>query len=135
MKKSVVAVGTALTMALAGAAAPAALAQGHTPHAKASAGLKVSVSPSKPKSGDTVHATLSGGKKGVNYVCVFTTFKKGTSLGASDAYTNSAQTNIKAKHGKAHCSFVFLPFKVPAGHSCPPSKADKKKGWKCGVAF
>jgi hypothetical protein len=98
--------------------------------------LHVSVSPKTPSQGETVTATLTGGKKSVGYVCILTTFKKGVKLTAGDSNTNSAVLNIHPNsNGKAKCQQVFLSFTSPNGHSCPPTHKDKKHGWKCGVAF
>lgn len=138
MKKSVVAVGTALTMALAGAAAPAALAQGHTPHAKA-AKPKVTVSPSKPKVNDTVTAHGSGFAKNQSLVCLLSLYKKGVKLTSSAADLNTANTDLKSNSkGKVTCQQIFIKFTGNGKYSkyhCPPTKKNRKQGWTCGVAI
>ena len=98
--------------------------------------LHVSLSNTKPSQGQTVTATLSNGKQGVDYVCILTTFKKGVKLSAGDSNTNSAVLNRHVNsNGVAKCQQVFLSFTSPNGHHCPPTHKDKKHGWKCGVAF
>jgi len=98
--------------------------------------LHVTVSPLKPAQGQTVNAKLRGGNPKVGYVCILTTYKAGVKLSAGDSNTNSAVLNIHPnKYGVAKCQQVFLKFKSPHGHSCPPTRKDKANGWKCGVAF
>jgi hypothetical protein len=134
MKKTAIVAGVA-SLCLAGTAGGAAIATTHHTPAITRGGLTVKVSPTRPSPGQSVKATLTGARKGVGYVCIEGTFKKGVKLSASDGYTPSAVLNIKAHHGKASCNQVYLPFTTPSGHHCPPTKKDKKAGWGCGVAF
>jgi hypothetical protein len=136
MRKSALAIGVAASICLAGTAAPAAFAQGHTPHAKA-AKPKVTVSPAKPKLTSPVTAKASGFPKNTKIVCLLVVFKPGAPVGAAQAYVPSL-VNLKSNaKGKATCHQLFLKFKAKDSkgktHSCPPSKADKKSGWGCGV--
>jgi hypothetical protein len=127
MKKTAI-VGVVTGLVLAGGAGTLALAQDTSLH--------VTVSPTKPAQGQTVNAKMTGGKKSVGYVCILTTYKKGVKLSAGDSNVNSAVLNVHPnKKGVAKCQQVFLSFKSPNGHSCPPTHKDKTHGWKCGVAF
>jgi len=133
MKKTAI-LGAATGLVLAGGVSTLALAAPSLPARDTS--LHVTVSPLKPSQGQTVTAKLSNGRPKVGYVCILTTYKKGVTLTAGDSNTNSAVLNIHPnKKGNAKCDQLFLNFKSPNGHSCPPTHKDKKHGWKCGVAF
>lgn len=132
MKKTAI-VAAAASLCLAGTASTAALATAHHPAAKHT--LKVKLSNYKPKAGDNVTATMAHANKKVGYVCLLTTYKKGVALSASDSFTSTASLNHKPNSkGTVTCSETFIPGTTPHGHSCPPTKKDKKKGWKCGIA-
>jgi hypothetical protein len=133
MKKTAI-LGGLTGLVLAGGVSTVALAAPNLPARDTS--LHVSVSPLKPSQGQTVNATLTNGRKSVGYVCILTTYKKGVKLSAGDSNVNSAVLNIHPNNkGVAKCQQVFLSFKSPNGHSCPPTHKDKRHGWKCGVAF
>jgi len=133
MKKTTI-VGVVTGLFLAGGAGSLALAAPHV--AAVDSTLHVTVSPLKPAQGQTVTAKLTGGNPKVGYVCILTTYKAGVKLSAGDANTNSAVLNVHPnRKGVAKCQQVFLKFKSPNGHSCPPTRSDKAHGWKCGVAF
>ncbi|MBV9870633.1 MAG: hypothetical protein JO214_08420, partial [Frankiaceae bacterium] len=130
-KKAIV--GAAASLCLVGTAGTSALAVAHHPAAKGK--LSVSLSNYKPKSGDTVKGTLHHAKKGIDYVCLQTTYKKGVALSVGDSYVGSASTGHKAHKGKVHCKVTFVKGPTPNGHNCPPTHKDKKHGWKCGFAI
>jgi hypothetical protein len=132
MKKTAI-VGVAASLCLLGSGT--ALATAHHPAEKKHYLKTVKLSTYKPASGQTVKGTASPANPKGNYVCIFSAYKPGAKLSASDSNTSSVQLNLKVKHGKVSCSNVFLPFTTPSGHHCPPSKADKKAGWSCGLAF
>jgi hypothetical protein len=128
--------------ALAVAASAAALSIGAVtaPLAQAS-GLHVTLSTTKPKaSGQFVTAHVTGGKpRNADYLCIFSMDKAGVKQTAALAYTPSFDKFTFNKHGAATCKMFFSKFSVPQKFkgkklTCPPTKAEKKAGWKCGVA-
>lgn len=147
MKKTAI-VGAAASLCLIGTAGTAALATPHHSAAKARTGaiatphhpaakhkLHITLSNYKPKSGQKVHATLHNAVNGVQYACLFTTYHAGGSLSIPDAFVTTATQGHTGKHGKAHCTLTFQPGTTAHGHSCPPTKKDKKAGWKCGFVM
>jgi hypothetical protein len=133
MKKMAI-VGAAASLCLVGTAGTSALATAHhQPAAKHK--LHITLSNYKPKSGDKVKATLHNAKNGVQYACLFTTYKKGVKLSIPDSFVTTATQNHTGKNGKAHCTLTFQTGTTVNGHSCPPSKKDKKAGWKCGFVM
>jgi hypothetical protein len=134
MKKTALAIGAAASICLVGAGAPAALATTHHPAAKFSA----TVTPTKPKSGQAIVGKATGAAKKAQYYCLLTLDHKGITFGASLADTASLVTVNSNSAGKITCKSLFLPFKGTykgKKHSCPPTKADKKAGWTCGLSF
>jgi hypothetical protein len=132
MKKTALAVAASAAAAISLGAATAPLAQ--------ASGLHVTVSPTKPKPGQTVTAKLTGGAHKAKYYCIMGVEKAGTTPGVNSADVSSLQTLTTNSHGAATCHQVFFKFTVKEKYkgkavSCPPSKAEKKAGFKCGVAF
>jgi hypothetical protein len=136
MKKSALAIGAAASICLAGVGAPAAMAVTHSAHHAAK--FKATVTPAKPKSGQPIVVKASGLQKKASYYCLLALAHKGVTGNASTANTQSLVTVKTNAAGKVTCKNIFLPFKGTwkgKKHSCPPTKADKKSGWGCGVAF
>jgi hypothetical protein len=141
MKKTALAIGAAAAICLAGVGAPAAVAVTHSPHvasAPSKAKFKATVKPAKPRAGQTIIAHATGAQKNAKYYCLLALYHKGITGNANSAVTGSLITVKAGAAGKITCKNIFLPFKRSwkgKKHSCPPTKADKKAGWGCGLAF
>jgi len=135
MRKSILAAGAAASICLVGATAPVALAQSH---ATSKTAFKATVSPRKPKAGQTVIAKATGAKPKASYYCLLSLYKKGAKLGAALADTNTLVTLKSNSKGRITCKTVFVKFHGTGQYkkiSCPPTRAQAKSGWKCGVAL
>jgi hypothetical protein len=126
--------------ALAVAASAAALSLGAVSAPLQASGLHVTVSPTKPRAGQTVTVKLTGGAHKAKYYCIMGVERKGVTPGVNTADVASLQTLTTNKFGKATCHQVFFKFSVKTKYkgkavTCPPSRAQKRAGWKCGVAF
>ena len=123
-------------------AAMAALGLGASlaPVAQASSGLHVTATPLKPANGHPVTAHITGGPPhSKDYLCIFSMYKKGVKATAGLADTPSFTKVTLNKYGAATCHMIFLKFKVSQKFHgkplvCPPTRAEKAAGWKCGVA-
>lgn len=135
MKKALATV-AALGLALLGAAtATSASAQTDT---SARTGLHATVTPSTPSRYQAVTSTLTGGHARTSYYCTLTIWHAGIAGGASLASTSSIVTVKTNRAGKATCHQTFIPFSGTwqgHRHYCPPTRADKRAGWKCGVGY
>ncbi|HWC33946.1 MAG TPA: hypothetical protein VG650_03870 [Mycobacteriales bacterium] len=129
MKRTTLALGAAASIAVAGLA---------TPIASASAGLHGTVKPAKPAVGQTVKVHVTGAAKNHSYYCLLAIGHAGVMGGASLADTGTLQTVKSNRSGVVSCTQIFLTFPGSyqgKSHQCPPTKADKKHGWYCGVGI
>lgn len=138
MRQKILAVAAASVMVVAAAAGIAGSA-GAVQTKDATIG-KVFKTTLTPKTG--IHTgtvlTLKGTKalKNTAYYCVMTSAKDGVS--APDVkHMQVVKSNAK---GAISCKIKFAPFTGTGDsdnkkHSCPPSPADKKAGFKCAIAF
>lgn len=138
MKKVLVLVamlGIAMTGAIAGTTASAKTAE---TSASERAGLRATISPARPTRYQAVSSTLTGARPRTSYYCAMTVYKPGVPASASLAYTAGfVQTKTNAS-GRATCRQTFVPFKGTykgQRHSCPPTRADKRAGWRCGIGW
>lgn len=138
--KKVLALIAVLSLALVGAAAEttASAQTGEPTVAEQKAGMRATVTPTRPARYAAVTSKLTGGKSRTTYYCTLTLYKAGISGGASLAYSPSITTVKTSRSGKATCRQTFVPFSGTwdgQRHYCPPTRADKRAGWKCGVGW
>jgi hypothetical protein len=129
MKKMALAVAAAAAVGLGGVAAPFAQASG----------LHITITPLRPHQGQPMTAHVTGGPpNSKDYLCIESMYKAGVKPSAAEAYTPSYQKIPKlSPSGAGTCHMVFLKFHVKIGGKtlyCPPTAANKRAGWKCGVA-
>lgn len=99
------------------------------------------VSPSTAvKSGTVLTSKATGATPNTAYYCVIAAYS--TKNGGVSAPDNATLKVVKTnKKGQATCKVTYHPFKGTDNngdgktHGCPVSKANKKAGWKCGVAW
>jgi hypothetical protein len=135
MRKTALALGAAASIGLIGATAPVALAQ---PGHQAAKGFHATVNVTKPKIGQNLKVKATGAKPNATYFCVLVVDHKGISGAASLADTPTLETRKSNAAGKITCNQVFNKFTGSyknKKHSCPPTKADKRSGWGCGVGL
>jgi hypothetical protein len=97
--------------------------------------IKVTLSPTKPKNGQAVAVTGTGGPKNSPYNCVEALMHKGYTPGGAQAYLPTLRNPVANSKGKVVCHSKFGAFSAKARGAtrhCPPTKADKKAGWGCG---
>jgi hypothetical protein len=86
------------------------------------------------KNGTKLTLKAKGAEKKVTYTCVFAIVKGKNANSPNLGNIAHATAN---KKGKFSCSLTFHPFTGTINGKtahCPPSKADKKAGIKCGFA-
>lgn len=129
MRKTALALGAAASISVAALGAPLA---------SANAGLSGTAKPAKPAIGQTVKVHVTGAIKKHSYYCLLALGHAGVMGGASLADTGTLQTVKSTKSGVINCTQVFLNFTGTykgKTHHCPPTKADKRHGWYCGVGI
>jgi hypothetical protein len=130
MKKTAAVIGAA-GLCLAAGMAPA-LGASSVHH------FKTVASPSTVKVGQTVTAKGKGAIKGATYYCVLTLENPHVSGGQTLASIPSLKYPKASKSGAISCSQKLVKFVGHNGskaYNCPPTKAQKKAGWSCAVAF
>lgn len=134
VKKTAIAIGLAATVGVASFAGTAVAAQDR-PSFKS---FKVTVTPSKPKAGHAITAVGTGAPKSAAMDCIEVLLKKGFTPGQSQSYIPTLRTPNSNAAGKVVCQDKFMAFHDRARgkmHYCPPTKADKKAGWGCGIVI
>jgi hypothetical protein len=121
---------------LAGVAGPAAA---HSATPSHSSKVHTKLSPSKNvKPGTKLKLTGSKTIKNSNFSCLLVILHHNTA-GAGTAYLASAVSTKSNKKGTFKCAVTFKPFTGLDNNNktvaCPPTKAEKKQGYSCAVAY
>jgi hypothetical protein len=139
MKKQALAVGTAAALAALSVAGSAVAAQAHQSRPAATfKTFRVTLSSTRPHSGQSITASGTSTEKNASFNCIEILLHGSQTPGQQNAWLPTLRTPSSNAKGRVVCKDVFQKFHHTLSgktHYCPPSNADKRAGWGCGMVI